>query len=159
MTDKEYITLLADSLKKKSYLLDLLLAKNEEQRVYLLDENMTTEDFERLVSEKEDIIAEITKLDDGFETVFERMKAIMERDKALYADEIKKMQEYIRRIMQKDSQIRASEQRNHELAKQKFSNVRTRIREAKASQKMVNTYYQNMMRQATIDPSYYDGKQ
>ncbi len=158
MTDKDYIQLLADSLSKKSYLLDRLRAKNEEQRVYLTDKNLTTEDFERIVSEKDDIIAEITKLDDGFEVVYDRVKEILVRDRSLYKEEIAKMQEFIRRIVEKDASVRVQEKQNYELAQKKFKDVRKQIREAKASQKMVNTYYQNMMRQSAVESSIYDGK-
>ena len=60
--------------------------------------------------------------------------------------------------MAKDASVRAEEQRNYELAQRKFANVKKQVREVKASQKMVNSYYQNMMRQSRHGPQFMDNK-
>ena len=68
------------------------------------------------------------------------------------------MRDLIRLIMAKDASIRAQEQRNYTLAQQKFASVKSKVREVKASQKMVNSYYQNMMRQSRSTAQFMDNK-
>ena len=50
------------------------------------------------------------------------------------------------------------EQQNKELAKAKFSQIRTQTKEIRQSRKAVNSYYQNMMKMNTVDPQFMDSK-
>ena len=54
---------------------------------------------------------------------------------------------FLPEIMAKDAAVRADEQRNYELAQRKFSGIKTKVREMKASQKAVSSYYRTMMGQ------------
>jgi len=50
------------------------------------------------------------------------------------------------------------EKQNSELAKAKFSQIRTQTKEIRQSRKVVNSYYQNMMKMNTVDPQFMDRK-
>lgn len=158
MQDKEYIEILIQSLKKKLLLLNKLAVKNQDQKLMLEDENLTPEILEQNMNEKTDLITEINHLDEGFDEVYDRMKLILEKDRCQYRDEIAKMQDLIREIMAKDTAIQTEERRNYALAQKKFARVKKQIREVKASQKMVNRYYQNMMKQTYGSSQFMDSK-
>jgi hypothetical protein len=82
----------------------------------------------------------------------------MEREHGAYEDQLEEMRRLIREIMASDASVRAEEQRNYALAQKKFAGVKKKVREVKASQKMVNTYYKNMMKQSRYSPQFMDNK-
>jgi len=156
MSDREYIDAMIRGLKRKVYLLDMLIMQNKKQQEDLEDEYLTVEDFDKRVTEKDDIVNEIVMLDDGFEEVFEKMKDALEGNKEKYKSEINEMQDLIRKITAKDADVRMGEQRNYELAKQKFGTVKKQIREMKMSRKTVNSYYKNAMAAQSVESSRWE---
>ena len=82
----------------------------------------------------------------------------MQRDHQLYEDQLSQMRELIRQIMVQDASIRTEEQRNYELAQRKFATVKSKVREMKANQKMVSSYYKSMMRQKPGEAMFLDNK-
>lgn len=158
MQEKEYLELLIQSLKKKLLILNKISILNQDQRAILQDENADPDAFEINVRDKDDLVSQIVALDAGFEEVYAHMKTLMEREHSAYEPELEQMRELIRQIMARDASVRAEEQRNYKLAQQKFANVKKQVREVKASQKMVNSYYQNMMKQSRYAPQYMDKK-
>ena len=147
MQEKEYLEILIRSLRKKLVLLNRISVLNQEQRELLQDESMEPDAFDINVQDKDDLVSQIVALDAGFDEVYARVKTIMERDHSAYEDQLEQMRELIRQIMAKDAAVRADEQRNEELAQRKFSGIKTKVREMKASQKAVSSYYRTMMGQ------------
>mgnify|MGYP001145503085 CR=1 FL=1 len=76
----------------------------------------------------------------------------------LSSEQIRQMQELIREIVAKTMSAQAEEARNKQLIEKKFASVKKQIREVKSSQKAVNTYYQNMMKNAYLDSQFLDRK-
>jgi uncharacterized protein YfkK (UPF0435 family) len=158
MTEREYLDILIQSLKKKLRLLNGLSVLNQDQRDILQDDNADPDAFESNVQDKEDYVRQITALDEGFDEVYAHIRDLMEQDHSAYEDQLEEMRGLIREIMAKDASVRTEEQRNYQLAQQRFSTVRSKVREVRASQKMVNTYYRNMMKQRRYSPQYMDNK-
>ena len=158
MQEREYLDVLIRSLRKKLVLLNRISVLNQEQRELLQDENMEPDAFDINVQDKDDVVSQIVTLDTGFDEVYAHMKDLMERDHQLYEDQLKEMRELIRLLMAKDATVRAEEQRNYELAQRKFSSVKSKVREMKANQKMVNSYYQTMMNQKPGNSMFLDNK-
>ena len=158
MQEKEYLEVLIQSLKKKLMILNQLAVLNQDQRDILQDENADPDAFDINVRDKDRLIQQIVELDAGFDEVYAHIKSLMERDHSAYEEQLSQMRDLIRLIMAKDASIRAQEQRNYTLAQQKFASVKSKVREVKASQKMVNSYYQNMMRQSRGASQFMDNK-
>lgn len=158
MQEREYLDVLIRSLRKKLVILNRISALNQEQKEILQDENASTDTFEINVQDKDALVSQIIALDKGFDEVYAHIKDLMERDHSAYEDQLEQMRELIRLIMAKDASVRAEEQRNYELAQRKFVNVKKQVREIKASQKMVNSYYQTMMRQKPGESLFLDNK-
>lgn len=158
MQEREYLDVLIRSLRKKLVILNRISALNQEQKEILQDENASTDTFEINVQDKDALVSQIIALDKGFDEVYAHIKDLMERDHSAYEDQLEQMRELIRLIMAKDASVRAEEQRNYELAQRKFVNVKKQVREIKASQKMVNSYYQTMMRQKPGESMFLDNK-
>lgn len=158
MQEREYLDVLIQSLRKKFVLLNRIAILSKEQRELLLDEDMTPDAFDLNVRDKDDLVQQIVALDAGFDEVYAHIKDLMERDHAMYEDQLSQMRELIRQIMEKDVSIRAMEKRNYELAQRKFASIKTKVREMKASQKMVSSYYKNMMRQKPGEAAFLDNR-
>ena len=158
MQEREYLELLIQSLKKKLLLLNQIIVLNQQQKEMLMDENLDPDTLDVNVREKDELISQVTQLDDGFDEVYAHIADLMKKNHSGYEEELDRMRELIRQIMAKDASIRTDEQRNYELAQKKFARVKKQIREVKTSQKMVNRYYQNMMQQRQADIQYMDNK-
>ena len=153
-----YISILIQSLEKKLHVLDEIIAKNRVQREGLEDPNLDPDDFDKTVKDKAALIEQLEGLDAGFEEVFERVKKELETNRGAYREEIKKMQELIRKITDKSMLLRRQEAENKRLMEQKFAAVRRQVKEVRQSQKVVNQYYKNMMKSGYVEPQFLDNK-
>lgn len=158
MTSMNYILILLQDLKKKSLVLDGIINANQKQKEALEDPNLDPEDFDKLVEEKTQLIEELERLDSGFEQVFSRVREELQVNKESYKAEIREMQKMIREITDKSATIQTGELRNKELMQKKFSDVKRQVREIRASQKVVNQYYKNMMKANYVEPQFMDNK-
>lgn len=158
MQEREYLDILIRSLRKKLILLNRISVLNQDQKIILQDENMDPDALDINVRDKEDLVGQIVALDAGFDEVYAHIKNLMERDHSVYEEQLGQMRELIRLIMAKDASVRAEEQRNYELAQQKFAGIKRKVREVNASRKMVNCYYQSMMRLKSGTSTFLDNK-
>lgn len=158
MQDKEYIAVLRQSLEKKVQILDFIIEKNKEQRLLFTDDTLPPERLEENIKEKGDLIDQLNKLDDGFETVYNRVREVLADGKEAYQEDIKRMQELIREITDKSTTIQAQEQRNHELAVQKFSTIKKEIRKARTTTQVASKYYKSMSNMNVVDAKFLDQK-
>ena len=159
MENMDYVIMLRESLEKKADILRVLLIRNKEQTAILQDPNSTPDDLEKNMNMKAELIDRIVMLDDGFEQLFKRVKAILEEDRATYADEIKLMQELIKKVTDLTADVEATEYKNKEYAKTRFANIKKEAREIKKSGDVVSSYYKHMMSpQTTADPAFLDKK-
>ncbi|SCZ78759.1 hypothetical protein [Pseudobutyrivibrio xylanivorans] len=159
MENMDYVVMLRESLEKKVDILEVLLIRNKEQAAILQDPNTSPDDLEKNMNMKSELIDRIVMLDDGFEQLFNRVKAILDEDRATYADEIRLMQDLIRKITELTADVETTEYKNKEYAKTRFSNIKKDLREVKKSGDVVSSYYKNMMAHNKVDePAFWDKK-
>ena len=145
MSEKNYVQILEESLEKRIDVLRQLQVLCQEQADILQDDASTPEAFEENIDQKGHLIAHLERLDQGFEQLFAKVEQTLEADRDQYADAIRHMQEMIREITQRSSNLQVLEKQNSELAKAKFSQIRTQTKEIRQSRKVVNSYYQNIL--------------
>lgn len=156
--DKLYLTILMESLEKKIRILDQIIMADQEQREALENPNLDPDDFDRIVEKKAEFIDQLEQLDAGFEEVFARVKEELDGNREQYKEQIHIMQDLIRKITDKSLLIQKQEAQNKELMEKKFTAVRSQAREVRKSQKIVNQYYKNMMKNNYNDPQFLDNK-
>ena len=147
-----------ESLQKKIRILDQIILADQEQREALEDPNLDPDDFDRIVEKKAEFIEQLEQLDAGFEEVFARVKEELDGNREQYKEQIHIMQDLIRKITDKSLLIQKQEAQNKELMEKKFTAVRSQAREVRKSQKIVNQYYKNMMKNNYNDPQFLDNK-
>lgn len=145
MTSKEYVKMLEDSLVKKVELLKQLQGLNLEQREILENYETTPEELDENIDKKSNIIDRLDKMDEGFQSVYDKIKDDLVSNKEEYAPEIKHMQELITQITDLSADVQAKELQNKDIATARFTHIRSQIRETKHGQKAVASYYASMM--------------
>ena len=157
---KKYLLILMESLEKKAKVLDEILKENENQLKAATAEPFDGAKFDEVADRKDQLIEEILKLDEGFETVYERISEAgnLEQEKEKYADEIEKLQGLIRSVTDKSIAIEASEYRNKAQIEKMFREENSRIKEGRRSAKVAMDYYKNMSRVNYVDPQLIDRK-
>lgn len=160
MQNKEYVTIMADSLSKKKELLETLLQKTKAQAELVTGKahsDVNWKQFDVYMEEKDNAINRIELLDDGFEQVYERMKEEIDVNKALYADEIKKMQGLIKELTDLGVSISALEERNRKEIERIMTSSKLEIKQAKKSLKVSTSYFNSMYgTNLTPEPSHID---
>ncbi len=156
--EKQYIDMMLESLQKKESVLISLLGKSEEQKEVLSAEEVDWDVFDQLTTDKGELIDELLKLDEGFETLFERIKEPLTQKKELYKTEIGFMQATIRSLTDNSAKLEALEQRNKKLVETRMAEIRQNIKQSKLGSQAAMQYYQRMNRINTLDPQLMDKK-
>ncbi|MCM1133983.1 MAG: flagellar protein FlgN [Clostridium sp.] len=153
-----YLDILEDSLKKKKAVLESIEECNQAQSELLKGEKLDMEGFDALVDRKDAYIEELEKLDEGFETVYEQIKADLSQNKGAYAEQIKRLQALISQVTEKSVSIQAQESRNRDLVGAHFKKERETLGQGRRSSKAALSYYQNLNKAVREDSSIVDMK-
>lgn len=151
-----YLIVLRDSLIKKDNILADLIDKSEKQAEIVKVDQVDWDAFTRIVDEKGELIDEIMKLDDGFETLYARIKEGLEENKEKYKDIILEIQALVKSVTEKSTNLQAIEYRNKTIIETAFANTRKEIKQSKLGQKAAADYYNKMNKINTIDPQLMD---
>ena len=110
--------IMLDGLKKKEKALKEILAITENQQT-VIKSAIAFDEVRRLVFEmnqgKQDAITIVKDCDNMFESMLKQIGKELEETQSQYADQVKVMQSHIRRIMDLDVKIRATEEENNKL--------------------------------------------
>ena len=153
-----YIDVMLQSLRKKELILDRIIELDELQRAALIDQSIKPDDFDVIVERKSNCIDELNLIDEGFQEIFNKISDEIDANRTLYAQEIRQMQDCIRRITDKSVQIQAQEARNKDLMKKKFSTIRRQVKDIRSNQGALKKYNQAMKKVEYVDPHFLDNK-
>ncbi len=153
---ESYIDILLESLEKKIRILKKIEKLNQEQTEILKTEPLQFKEFDKKVEEKGMQIEELTKLDNGFDSIYSRVREQLVANKEQYTDEIVRMKKMITIIMDYSVSIQAQESRNKVMVEQAFKNERKKSKKSKISAKVSLNYYKNMSKTNYIDPQFLD---
>ena len=152
-----YLLILEESLVKKIVILDELTRLTSEQKEIVNADDFDEDAFDNNVEKKAALVNELGKLDTGFELLYKDVKGQLETDRDKYADDIKRLQDLIKQIMDKSASLQVMEQRNNELIKNKFNSLKKEARQIKKSREMAANYYKTM-NNISSEPYFLDKK-
>jgi len=152
-----YVSVMIDGLKKKTIILNQIIECSEKEKKLLSAEQLEMENFDINMKEKSNLIDELTLLDEGFTTVYNRVKVELETDKIHYVDQIKQMKTMISKITELSVKIQSEESRNKELAQRQFGKMKKEVKVVKRSERMAANYYKSMSMVDT-EPQFLDKK-
>lgn len=156
---ENYLEILEDSLRQKIAVLDEILALDEKQEQLLKQEKLPLESFDKLVDEKDVLAEKLTKLDDGFETLYARVKNQLQDHKEAYRDRIAAMQKLIAEITEKTVSIQAKEERNKNLLTTQLAGLRQDLNRNRRNSRAAYDYYKNMSNTNAVRAQFLDQKQ
>lgn len=139
-----YITALVESLEKKIEVLEKIHVIDEEQLSILKGHPINFDDLDKNDEEKTVLIYKINKLDEGFESLYQNVKGLLQENKAEYANEIRNMQGLITKITDLSTKILAEEARNKLAVEQAFKEERNSIKAQRSGIKAIQSYSQTM---------------
>ena len=154
----QYLTILIESLHKKSRVLEEIQKCNERQADLFKVPNASLDAFDGTVEEKSKLIEALVKLDEGFETIYERIAEEVVAHKEQYADQIKELQSLIKHVTDQSVTIQAQEARNKELVESYFRNQRQQLKSKKQTSVAAINYYKNMSKTSVVTPQFLDSK-
>ena len=155
---KSYIQILQDSLVKKLELLTLIEEKSLEQSLMLKKQDVDLSLVDFNMDEKAALIDEVLSLDDGFETLYEKLRVHLVPNKELYRNEIKDLQRLIEKVTEKNASIQAIEARNKAEMEVVFNNRKKGLQGKKNAMSVAKNYYQNMNKVKHVSPQFLDQK-
>lgn len=156
---ENYLNILEESLHKKLEVLEKIEDYNTEQHKIFSEEKASLDEFDEAIEEKGRLIEQLSRLDDGFESLYAKVAEELQNNKSQYAEQIKRMQELVKQVTDKSVSIQAQEARNKALIEEYFAKERAGIRNNRKSSKAAFDYYQSMSRAAAMDPQFMDSKQ
>jgi hypothetical protein len=157
-TKQAYIQMLADTLRKKTEVLNLLINLTERQESLITSENFNEDDFLMTITWKEEQIQALAILDLGFEQLYGSVKEELLTGKAKYATEIAGLKERITNITDISVKLQALEQRNKSRLEVLLAKKRKDIKGSRISNQTATNYYKTMANQHESQSYFYDKK-
>ncbi|MDR2043697.1 MAG: hypothetical protein LBQ15_04895 [Clostridium sp.] len=122
------------------------------------DTSLDFERFDEHVSAKEQLLRQLTELDDGFELVYDRVKKTLSADKEKYSAYIVRLQALIAEVMERSTSIQAQESRNRQAVEQAFRREREKIGERRKTSQAAINYYRSVSGGSVVQPQFLDWK-
>lgn len=154
MSDIIYINVLADSLQKKTSVLKEILESTKKQQVLLKMDSLDEEAFLKIIQDKQGYLDRMEELDEGFEIIYQRVRAELEQQKDKYQTEILKIQHLIAQITELSVDIEALEQRNKVQMDKVILDQKQKIKDKRVNNTVASNYYRNMLNHQ-YDQSYF----
>ena len=156
---QSYLDMMEESLQQKIDVLQKIEAVNEQQKL-LLDASgeFDEESFDKTLADKSELIGQVEKLNDGFQSLYDRVKEELDRNKDNYKEQILELKNLIRQITDLSNSIEAGEKRNRILADVHFQSSKDRINQGRKSSSAALNYYLTMNKSNITPPQFYDSK-
>ena len=157
--DQSGAQILLQSLEKKNRLLDQMIRQNGIQEEILKQEEFDMDAFDEAIDQQSSYVEQLEKLDQGFESVYDRVREELIGNKDRYREEIRRMKEQIQQITDKIVTLNAGNMRNKMLAENQFKRKRQEIGAGASKNRVAKNYYNNMNKLNYVSPQFYDNKQ
>lgn len=155
---KNEINILIDSLTKKKSILTEILEESQRQLEMVSLDSFNLEDFDVLVDRKSDLLEKNNLNDEGFDSIFQRIRNELVAQKVQYATEIALMQELIRANLDLGSDIHNIEQQIKNGLDAALRENKSRLTKEKLGGKAVMDYYKQANQMDYVSPAFLDQK-
>ena len=150
------LTILSESLDRK---LEVLQKIQEYKEEIFSAQNVDISQFDAAVEEKQRLIDEVVRLDDGFEIMYAKLAKELEGNRQHYAAQIRELQTKVAKVTELSVSVQAQEARNKKLVENYFARERAGIGQRRKSAKSAFDYYKSMSGAGYVPPQMYDNKQ
>lgn len=152
------LQLLIESLEKKVQILQQILSISKNQYELAGEEEFQPDEFDKLVDEKDDLLKDMERLDEGFDRTYQRIRDELPDKKELYREEIGSLQELIKQTVDLGAQIQASEARAKDRMSGAIFRIRQEFNQRKTTARTVSDYYKTSNNIKYVDSIFLDKK-
>jgi len=152
------LQILKESLSQKLLILQAIEAKSKEQAELIINPDVALEDIDRNMDEKSVLIDRLTKLDAGFEALYDNIRKELVDHKDQFKEEIAAIQDLITKVMGKSASIEAIEARNKIAIEGIFANRKKDLQHRKTASSVARHYYETTNKLSVINPQFLDKK-
>ena len=131
---------------------------NKRQEEVFSAEKVDMSLFDDAVEEKQRLIDEVVRLDDGFEIMYEKLARELEGNRQRYAAQIRELQAKVAKVTELSVSVQAQEARNKKLIESYFAKERSNIGQRRKSARSAFDYYKSMSSTGYTQPQMYDSK-
>ncbi len=156
---ENYLKVLEESLEKKLQILQQLQEYSAKQQKIFQAPAVELEKFDEYVDKKDQLIEELTVLDNGFEVLYQNVSQELEGNREKYAAQIGRLQELVTRVTEESVAIQAQEARNKKLVEDYFRRERANLAQSRKTSKAAFDYYKSMSNANVAQPQFLDNKQ
>ena len=153
-----YMSMLIESQERKLELLEKAIELDKEQETIITGEHPDMGALDANISAKGALIDELDRLDDGFESLYTKVREDFINNKEAHKEEIRTLQELIKKITAKIADVEALEARSKVNFESFMKQRRHSIKDNKNSVKAANVYAVNMRRMNKRDSVFVDNK-
>ena len=153
------LTILYESLDRQLEVLQKIQEYNKRQEETFSAEKVDISQFDAAVEEKQRLIDEVVRLDDGFEILYEKLAKELDGNRQRYAVQIRELQAKVAKVTELSMSVQAQEARNKKLIENYFARERAGIGQRRKSAKSAFDYYKSMSGAGYVPPQMYDNKQ
>ena len=153
------LDILSESLDQKLAVLQEIQEYNERQAQDFSEGRADMDSFDEAVEEKDRLIEKLSKLDEGFELLYEKLAEELKGNRERYAVQIKALQDKVSQVTEMSVTIQAQEARNKKLVEAYFAEVRRGLHQNRKNSKAAYDYYKNMNGTAGQHSHFMDSKQ
>lgn len=158
MSMDSLLQILQDSLRQKLEILAAIEVKSRQQAELLTNPDVSLEVLDQNMDEKAVLVEEISKLDAGFEVLYESIREELIGNKDAYKEQIMAIQAYVAGIMDRSASIEAIESRNKAAIEMIFQNRRKTLQHKKAASSVARQYQKTAKSLNVVNPHFVDSK-
>ncbi len=152
------LQILQDSLEKKIDLLAAIEEKSKEQEAIIKKEDFTFQEMDENMDAKSELIEQLSLLDNGFETLYEKIREELLKNKDQYRVQIEEIQNLIVEVTARGASIEAIEARNKVAIEAYFSREKKELQKRKNVSSVARSYYQTAKQMNNVAPQFLDTK-
>lgn len=157
--EQNYVQVLIDTITKKEETLRKILEITKQQEVISKQDTYASDDMEKTLNEKEIQIARLNYLDEGFQSVYDRVSSEIRNHLDVYKQDVLVLQDKIRICTEIGNEIMVLEERNRNRFNTLFSKAHTDYSTFKSKASVAQNYFKTMNNSKVMDPYFVDKKQ
>lgn len=152
------LQLLKEVLEKKEKILQQILDKSIVQLELAGADSLDAEQFDGLVDDKTELLAEMERLDEGFDSIYQHIREELPVQKEQHKTEIAVLQALIKNTVDLGAQIHATEARTKDKLSVSLIKSKRELAQKKTSMKKVSDYYKTSNNLKYVDSFFLDQK-
>lgn len=156
--NRSYVQVLVNTLRKQSDILKEILELTKEQRRIAESSHFDELMLEETLNKKEVLIVRLNELDDGFTSIYGRVRKEVKEHKEFYKEELQQLQSLIKECTDLGVEIKVLEERNRDKLARCFHGRHKEYGAQRTAATVASRYHQTMHNTQTADSYFFNKK-